>query len=136
MAQNEFNLNIIKEFRANDGQTFGPFKGAQLLLLTTKGAKSGKEVTTPLVYSKDGDRLVIIASMGGAPKNPAWYHNLKANPEVTLEVGAEKFQANASEVTGAERERLYAQHAEMMPAFNEYKEKTSRVIPVIALTRA
>ncbi|MGB4862053.1 MAG: nitroreductase family deazaflavin-dependent oxidoreductase [Tepidiformaceae bacterium] len=136
MPQNDFNLNIIKEFRANGGQTSGPFKGAQLLLLTTTGAKSGKEGTTPLVYTKDGDNFVIIASMGGAPKNPAWYHNIKANPEVTLEVGTEKFQAKASEATGPERERLYAQQAAMMPAFNEYKEKTSRTIPVVVLSRA
>jgi len=136
MPQNDFNLNIIKEFRANGGQTSGPFKGAQLLLLTTTGAKSGKVGTTPLVYTKDGDNFVIIASMGGAPKNPAWYHNIKANPEVTLEVGTEKFQAKASEATGPERERLYAQQAAMMPAFNEYKEKTSRTIPVVVLSRA
>jgi len=136
MPQNDFNLNIIKEFRANGGQTSGPIKGAQLLLLTTTGAKSGKEGTTPLVYTKDGDNFVIIASMGGAPKNPAWYHNIKANPEVTLEVGTEKFQAKASEATGPERERLYAQQAAMMPAFNEYKEKTSRTIPVVVLSRA
>ncbi|MGE3076374.1 MAG: nitroreductase family deazaflavin-dependent oxidoreductase [Dehalococcoidia bacterium] len=135
MPQNDFNLKIIEEFRANGGETFGPFKGRPLLLLTTKGAKSGNEGTTPLVYSKDGDRYVIIASMGGAPKNPAWFHNIKANPDVTLEVGTEKFKAKASVVEGAERERLYAQQAAMMPAFNEYKEKTTRVIPVVVLTR-
>ncbi|MGE0600276.1 MAG: nitroreductase family deazaflavin-dependent oxidoreductase [Dehalococcoidia bacterium] len=134
MPQNDFNLKIIEEFRANGGETFGPFKGRPLLLLTSKGAKSGKEGTTPLVYSKDGDRFVIIASMGGAPKNPAWYHNIKANPEVTIEVGTEKFKAKAAVVEGAERERLYAQQAAMMPAFNEYKEKTTRVIPVVVLT--
>ncbi len=136
MPQNDFNLKIIEEFRANGGETSGPFKGRPLLLLTSKGAKSGQEGTTPLVYSKDGDKFVIIASMGGAPKNPAWYHNIKANPEVTLEVGTEKFKAKASVVEGAERERLYAQQAEMMPAFNEYKEKTTRVIPVVVLTRS
>ena len=136
MPQNDFNLKIIEEFRANGGETSGPFKGRPLLLLTSKGAKSGQEGTTPLVYSKDGDKYVIIASMGGAPKNPAWYHNIKANPEVTLEVGTEKFKAKASVVEGAERERLYAKQAEMMPAFNEYKEKTTRVIPVVVLTRA
>lgn len=136
MPQNDFNLNIIKEFRMNGGETSGPFKGRQLLLLTSKGAKSGEEGTTPLVYSKDGDKFVIIASMGGAPKNPAWYHNIKANPDVTLEVGAERFTAKASVAEGAERERLYAQQAAIMPAFNEYKEKTTRVIPVVVLTRA
>jgi deazaflavin-dependent oxidoreductase (nitroreductase family) len=136
MPQSDFNLKIIEEFRANGGETSGPFKGRPLLLLTSKGAKSGQEGTTPLVYSKDGDKFVIIASMGGAPKNPAWYHNIKANSEVTIEVGTEKFKAKASEVQGAERDRLYAQQAEMMPAFNEYKEKTTRVIPVVVVSRS
>ncbi len=135
MAQSDFNLKIIEEFRANGGETFGPFKGRPLLLLTTTGAKSGEERTTPLVYSKDGDRLVIIASMGGAPKHPAWYLNLVANPKATVEVGAEKFTARASVAEGAERERLYAQQAAEMPAFNEYQEKTTRQIPVVVLER-
>lgn len=135
MAQSEFNLKIIEEFRANGGETFGPFKGRPLLLLTTTGAKSGDERTTPLVYSKDGDRLVIIASMGGAPKHPAWYLNLVTNPEVTVEVGTEKFVAKARVAEGAERERLYAQQAAAMPAFNEYAQKTTRVIPVVVLER-
>lgn len=135
MAQSEFNLKIIEEFRANGGETFGPFKGRPLLLLTTKGAKSGEERTTPLVYSRDGDRLVIIASMGGAPKHPAWYLNLVANPDVTVEVGTEKFGAKARVANGEERERLYAQQAATMPAFNEYAQKTTRVIPVVVLER-
>lgn len=132
---NDFNRRIIEEFRANGGETFGPFKGRNLLLLTTTGAKSGEERTTPLVYSRDGDRLVIIASMGGAPKHPAWFHNISANPEVTLEVGTEKFNARASVAEGAERDRLYAQQAAEMPAFNEYQEKTTRRIPVVVLER-
>ena len=135
MAQNEFNLGIIKEFRENGGETSGPFKGRPLLLLTTRGAKSGETHTTPLVYSRDGDRYVIIASMGGAPKSPAWYFNVTANPEVTLEVGKEKFPARASVAEGAERDRLYAQQAAMMPAFNEYQQKTTRRIPVVVLQR-
>ncbi len=135
MAQSDFNLKIIEEFRANGGETFGPFKGRPLLLLTTTGAKSGEQRTTPLVYSKDGERLVIIASMGGAPKHPSWYLNLVANPEATVEVGTEKFTARASVAEGAERERLYAQQAAEMPAFNEYKEKTTRRIPVVVLER-
>lgn len=135
MPQNDFNLGIIKEFRENGGETFGPFKGRNLLLLTTKGAKSGNEGTTPLVYSKDGDRYVIIASMGGAPKHPAWYHNIVANPEVTLEVGTEKFQATATVAGEPERSRLYNAQAEEMPAFTEYQQKTTRVIPVVVLTR-
>lgn len=132
---NDFNRRIIEEFRANGGETFGPFKGRNLLLLTTTGAKSGEERTTPLVYSRDGDRLVIIASMGGAPKHPAWFHNISANPEVTLEVGTEKFNARGSVAEGAERDRLYAQQAAEMPAFNEYQEKTTRRIPVVVLER-
>lgn len=132
---NDFNRRIIEEFRANGGETFGPFKGRNLLLLTTTGAKSGEQRTTPLVYSRDGDRLVIIASMGGAPKHPAWFHNISANPVVTLEVGTEKFDAHASIAEGAERDHLYAQQAAEMPAFNEYQEKTTRRIPVVVLER-
>jgi deazaflavin-dependent oxidoreductase (nitroreductase family) len=135
MAQNEFNLKIIEEFRANGGETSGPFKGRPLLLLTTTGAKSGEERTTPLVYSRDGDRVVVIASMGGAPKHPAWFLNLSANPDVTVEIGTEKFKGRASTVEGAERDRLYAQQAATMPAFNEYQEKTTRRIPVVVLER-
>ncbi|MBA4180377.1 MAG: nitroreductase family deazaflavin-dependent oxidoreductase [Anaerolinea sp.] len=135
-GQNEFNLKIIEEFRANSGETLGPFKGRPLLLLTTTGAKSGEARTTPLVYSRDGDRIVVIASMGGAPKHPAWFLNLSANPEVTVEVGTEKFIARASVADSAERDRLYAQQAEMMPAFSEYQQKTARQIPVVVLQRA
>lgn len=134
-GQNDFNKQIIEEFRANGGETFGVFKGRPLLLLTTTGAKSGESRTTPLVYSKDGDRVVIIASMGGAPKHPAWYLNLAANPGVTVELGTEKFAATASSAEGTERDRLYAQQAEMMPAFNEYEQKTTRRIPVVLLDR-
>ena len=134
-GQNDFNLKIIEEFRANGGETFAVFKGRPLLLLTTTGAKSGEARTTPLVYSKDGDRLVIIASMGGAPKHPAWYLNLAANPGVTVELGTEKFAASASSAEGTERDRIYAQQAEMMPAFAEYQQKTTRRIPVVLLER-
>lgn len=133
--QSDFNKQIIEEFRANGGETFGVFKGRPLLLLTTTGAKSGESRTTPLVYSKDGDRVVIIASMGGAPKHPAWYLNLAANPGVTVELGTEKFAATASSAEGTERDRLYAQQAEMMPAFNQYEQKTTRRIPVVLLER-
>lgn len=135
MAQSEFNLKIIEEFRANGGETFGPFKGRPLLLLTTIGAKSGELRTTPLVYSKDGDRFVIIASMGGAPKHPAWYLNLVADPSAVVEVGTERFTAKATVVEGPERDRLYAQQAAEMPAFNEYAQKTTRKIPVVVLER-
>ena len=135
-GQTDFNKQIIEEFRANGGETFGMFKGRPLLLLTTTGAKSGEARTTPLVYSSDGEKVVIIASMGGAPKHPAWYLNLAANPRVTVELGTEKFEATASTAEGAERDRLYAQQAAMMPAFNEYQQKTTRRIPVVVLERA
>jgi len=132
---NEFNRKIIEEFRANAGVVGGPFEGRPMLLLTAKGAKSGEERTTPLVYSQDGDRIVVIASMGGAPKHPSWYFNLKENPEVTLEVGAESFKAKAAEAIGAERDRLYAQQAAAIPAFAEYQAKTTRRIPVMVFER-
>jgi deazaflavin-dependent oxidoreductase (nitroreductase family) len=131
----KFNQKVIEEFRANGGKVGPPFAGAPMVLLTVKGAKSGKMYTTPLVYSRDGDRYVLIASMAGAPNNPDWYHNIKANPLVTLEIGTEKFQAKATITSGAERERLFNAQAAMMPVFNEYKAKTTRVIPVFALER-
>jgi len=115
--------------------TSGPFTGRTLLLLTTKGAKTGAERTSPLVYSRDGEHFVIVASKGGAPTHPAWYHNLRAHPEVTLEVGKEKFRARASVATAAERRRLYDKHAERMPAFWDYEKKTTRKIPVVVLER-
>ena len=132
----DFNLRLIEEFRANGGKVTGTFAGRPLLLITTKGAKSGEERTTPLVYSKDGDRFVVIASMGGAPRHPAWFFNVRANPEVTLEVGAETFTATASIADGAERDRLFNAQAAGMPAFAEYQQKTTRVIPVVVLERS
>lgn len=135
MDMMEFNRQIIAEFRANSGKVAGRFEGSPMLLLTAKGAKSGVERTTPLVCSQDGDRLVIIASKAGAPEHPAWYHNLRANPEVGVEFGTETFRARASVAEGAERDRLYAAQAASMPAFNEYQQKTARVIPVVVLER-
>ena len=103
----QFNLKVIDEFRANGGKVGKRFEGMPMVLVTGTGAKSGKTYTTPLVYSKDGDRFVIIASMAGAPNNPDWYHNIKANPTVTLEIGTERFQAKATVTSGEERERLF-----------------------------
>jgi deazaflavin-dependent oxidoreductase (nitroreductase family) len=131
----QFNQKVIEEFRANAGNVGGAFKGAPMVLLTVKGAKSGKTYTTPLVYSRDGARYVLIASMAGAPNNPDWYHNIKASPTVTLEIGTEKFQAKATITTGEERERLYNAQAAILPVFNDYRKKTTRQIPVIALER-
>ena len=131
----EFNKRIIDEFRANGGKVGPPFAGAPMVLMTHKGAKSGKTYTTPLVYSKDGARIVIVASKAGAPNNPSWYHNLIAHPEVTLEIGTEQFKARAVVTKGEERERLFNAQAGQMPVFNEYRSKTKRQIPVIALER-
>jgi deazaflavin-dependent oxidoreductase (nitroreductase family) len=128
-------LKVIDEFRANGGKVGKPFEGMPMVLVTVTGAKSGKTYTTPLVYSKDGDRFVIIASMAGAPNNPDWYHNIKANPAVTLEIGTERFQAKATVTSGEERERLFNAQAAIMPVFNDYRKKTTRQIPVIALER-
>ena len=106
-----------------------------MVLLTTTGAKSGRQRTTPLVYLSDGDRVYIFASKGGSPTHPDWYHNIKANPRVTVEIGTDKFEADAKEVTGDERDRLYAAQVAVMPGFGEYQANTSRVIPVVELQR-
>jgi deazaflavin-dependent oxidoreductase (nitroreductase family) len=132
---NAFNASIIAEFRANAGVVGGSFKGAPMVLITTTGARTGKQRTNPLVYLPDGDRVVIFASKGGAPAHPDWYHNLVANPEVTVEVGTEKYRATAIVTADAERDRLYAEQARRMPTFADYQAKTKRVIPVIALAR-
>ena len=127
-----YNQVVIEKFRANAGKIDGP---NQLILLTTTGAKSGQPRIAPVAYSQDGDRLIILASKGGAPTNPDWYHNLVANPVVTVELGTEQFQARASFAEGEEYERLYAQHAKLMPGFGEYRTKTTRQIPVVILER-
>ena len=134
-ARHDFNRKVVEEFRQNGGKCGGMFKGANMILLTMTGAKSGKTRTTPLVYSKDGHRYVIIASMGGAPNNPDWYHNLVAHPTATVEIGTEKFQVKATVASGAERDRLFKQQAAQMPQFNEYQAKTKRRIPVVVLER-
>jgi deazaflavin-dependent oxidoreductase (nitroreductase family) len=132
---NDFNQRIIEEFRANQGKVTGQFAGAPLLLLTTTGAKTGRALTKPLAYTKDGDRIVLIASFAGAPKNPAWFNNLVANPVVTVELGAERFQARATVTSGTERQRLYDNQAKQMAIFVEYQKKTTRQIPVVVLER-
>jgi deazaflavin-dependent oxidoreductase (nitroreductase family) len=129
----EFNQKLIEEFRANGGKVGGQFANLPVLLLTMTGAKSGKSRTTPLVYSKDGDRIVVIASMGGAPNNPDWYHNLVAHPMVEVEIGAERFPVRAVIAKGEERERLFNAQAKQMPMFAEYQKKTTRQIPVLVL---
>ncbi len=133
---NEFNRRIIEEFRANGGKVGGQFENIPLLLLTSTGAKTGRSHITPLAYTTDGDRIIVIASKAGAPTNPAWYHNLIANPTATVDLGSGgSFQVKATVTSGEERDRLYKRQAEQMPAFVEYQKKTTRVIPVIALER-
>lgn len=148
-----FNQSLIAEFRTTAGKMDSPAaqkliavmtggsldeqtaKFPSLLLLTTIGAKSGQPRIAPLAYTTDGDNLVIIASKGGAPSNPDWYYNLLANPTVTVEVGSEKFQAQAVVAEGEERERLYAKMVEQLPQFSGYQKKTSRRMPIVVLKR-
>jgi deazaflavin-dependent oxidoreductase (nitroreductase family) len=130
---NDRNSRIIDEFRANEGRVGGPFEGKTLLLLHTKGAKSQQERINPVAYVSDGERLVVIASKGGSPTNPDWYYNVLANPLVTVEVGTEKFQARAAVSEEPERTLLYDKMVAIMPGFDDYRRKTTRVIPVIVL---
>ncbi len=133
--QKDYNRQLIEEFRANRNKAGGPFEGRPLLLLTTTGAKSREHRTTPMMYVSDGDRLLVIASNIGAPTHPGWYHNLVAHPEVTIEVGTETFDAIAVVTEGEERHRLWTRIVELYPFFAEHQEKTTRQIPVIALSR-
>jgi deazaflavin-dependent oxidoreductase (nitroreductase family) len=133
---NDFNQGIIEEFRANGGKV-AAFGDAPLVLITTKGAKSGKTLVTPLVSQpQDDGTLYVFASYAGAPKNPAWYHNLVAHPEVEVEFGTDHFTATATALTGAERDAIYSRQKELFPQFAEYEAKTDRVIPVVALVRS
>lgn len=132
----EMNAKIAAEFRANGGKVGGMFEGAPMCILTTTGAKTGKTRENPLMYRPDGDRYVVFASMGGAPTNPSWYHNAKANPDVVFEIGTEKFDARATELYGEERDRLWEAQKADVPQFAEYEEKSARVIPLVAITRA
>jgi len=129
------NEAIIEEFRANEGRVGGYFEGRSMLLLTHTGAKTGTRYTNPLVYLPDDGRLLVFATKSGAPDNPQWYRNLMAHPTATVEVGTERYDVDAAEVTGVERDRLYARQVEVAPGFADYERKTSRRIPVIALTR-
>ncbi len=131
----DFNTQIIEEFRANDGVVGGQFEGAPLLLLTTTGAKSGQPRVAPMMYRAEGERMYVFASKAGAPTNPDWYHNLVAHPDVTVEVGKERFGVHATVVDRSERDRIYAAQAADYPGFAEYEAKTDRVIPVVALDR-
>jgi deazaflavin-dependent oxidoreductase (nitroreductase family) len=132
---NGWNEQVIAEFRANGGKVGGMFEGASMILVHHFGAKSGTERVSPIVWFPDGDRILIIASKAGAPTNPDWYHNLKAHPRVTVEVGTETFPVVAEELPRAERDEKWAQITSAAPGFAEYQEKTTRVLPVLALSR-
>ena len=131
----DFNAQVIDEFRANHGKVGGNFEGAPLLLLHSVGAKSGQTRVSPMMYLPDGERFLVFASKAGAPDNPDWYHNLKANPDATIEVGDDTFDVRADELPRAERDEKYAEQAARYPGFADYEKKTDRVIPVLALTR-
>jgi deazaflavin-dependent oxidoreductase (nitroreductase family) len=132
----DWNQKIIEEFRANDGRV-ASFGGATLVILHTIGAKSGKEAEAPVRFFRQADgSMVIVASAAGAPRNPAWYHNLKAHPQAEIEQGTERYAVVAEEVTGPERDAQWEKIVAEAPGFGDYQEKTTRVIPLVRLTRA
>ena len=130
-----YNDRIIEEFRANGGRV-GGWEGTPLLLLTTTGARSGRARTNPLTYLRDGDRIAIFASKGGAPTHPDWYYNVRANPRVHVELGDEAFDADARIATGEERDRIWEEQKRRNRAFAEYEQKSGREIPVVVLSRS
>jgi F420H(2)-dependent quinone reductase len=129
---NDRNKAVIEEFRTHEGRVQG---WGSLILLTTTGAKTGQQRIIPLMRVDEGDRVIAVASKGGYPKHPEWYFNVLAHPEVTVEVGSEKFETTARILTGQERERAFARAVEVFPNYAEYQKKTDREIPVIALER-
>jgi deazaflavin-dependent oxidoreductase (nitroreductase family) len=131
---NGWNQQIIAEFRANGGKV-ASFGDAPVVILHSTGAKSGKERENPLVALVEGDDMYLIASKAGAPTHPDWYHNLKANPRAEIEYGTERFAVEATEITGAERDAVYARQVAVQPGFADYEKATTRVIPVFSLTR-
>jgi deazaflavin-dependent oxidoreductase (nitroreductase family) len=135
-ALDEFNRAIVEEFRANGGTVGGPFEGGNLLLLHTTGAKSGKPRLSPLAYLTIDGRMLIIGSYAGAPKNPAWVHNLRADPKARIEVGTDVYDVDVRELPDDERDALYPKVTEIAPVFADYQAKTTRAIPLLELTRA
>ncbi|GAB2667362.1 nitroreductase family deazaflavin-dependent oxidoreductase [Saccharopolyspora gloriosae] len=129
-----FNSPIIEEFRANGGQVGGELAGTPILLLHNVGARSGATRVNPMAYVEHEGRYLVLASKAGADAHPAWYHNLKANPDAVVEVGTETLRVRAEELTGAERDARYAEAAAAFPVMAEHQSKTDRVIPIIALT--
>jgi deazaflavin-dependent oxidoreductase (nitroreductase family) len=134
-AANDFNEQVIDEFRANGGKVGGAFEGASLLLLQTTGAKTGRSRVKPLVYRHDGDRLVVFGTKGGSPTHPEWFYNVRANPRVTVEVGSDRFEADARIALPDERDRLWRLQTQDVPVFADYQKKTDRTIPVVILER-
>jgi len=134
-AADDFNEKIIDEFRANGGKVGGPFEGASLLLLHTTGAKTGRSRVKPLVYRRDGDRLVVFGTKGGSPTHPEWFYNVRANPRVTVEVGSDRFEADARVALPDERDRIWQLQTQDVPVFADYQKKTERTIPVVILER-
>jgi len=135
-VMSEWNRKVIEEFRANEGRVGGPFEGAPVLLLHTWGRKTQTERVNPMMYLAQDGRTFVFASKSGAPEDPDWYLNLRANPQVTVELGTETFTATAVPVTGQERDTIYAEQGRRYPGFAEYQAKTDRVIPVVELIRA
>jgi deazaflavin-dependent oxidoreductase (nitroreductase family) len=132
---NAFNKGLIDEFRTNGGKVTGQFAGADLLLLSTTGAKSGQTRVSPLAYFRIDGKLIIIGSFAGAPVNPAWVHNLRANPRARVEVGTDAFDVTARELPAAERDAFFEKVAAAAPGFADYQSKTDRVIPLVELQR-
>ncbi|WP_096290942.1 nitroreductase family deazaflavin-dependent oxidoreductase [Mycobacterium ahvazicum] len=133
MADDDFNRRNIEEFRANHGRLGGQFEGAPVLLLHSKGARSGEERVSPMMYLADGHRYLVFASAAGADRSPAWYHNLVAHPDARIEVGDDLIEVRAVELHGDERDQMYAMQASRYPGFADYERKTTRTIPVLAL---
>ena len=129
------NRQVIEEFRANGGRTLGRFAGTELLLLHTKGAKTGAQRVNPMMFARDGERYVVFASKNAAPAHPDWFHNLVAHADVEVELGTESFKAKATVLTGDERERMWVQAAREFPFLNDHQARTKRQIPVIVLER-
>jgi deazaflavin-dependent oxidoreductase (nitroreductase family) len=132
-AVSDRNARIIEEFRTDHGRVGGDFEGRTLLLVTHRGRRTGTLRTNPLAYRREGERIFVFASKGGAPHHPHWYLNLTANPDVTVEIGDERFEATAAPLQGAERDEVYARQAAEWPAFGEYERRTERTIPVVEL---
>lgn len=129
------NRQVIEEFRANGGKTLTRFTGSNLLLLHTRGARTGAERINPMMFIRDGERLIVFASKNAAPRHPDWFHNLVANPEVEVELGTERFPARATVLEGEERRRVWEQCARETPLLNDLQARTKRVLPVVAIER-